>query len=63
MKESSRRPAQGGSRSQKRSRSPVPEEEPERGVKMMVFWSSRPESAPASLRQGKRKLVPCSIPG
>ena len=29
----------------------------------MVFWSSRPESAPASLRQGKRKLVPCSIPG
>ena len=29
----------------------------------MVFWSSRPESAPASLRQGKRKLVPCSKPG
>ena len=63
IKESSRSPAQVGSHSQKRSRSPVPEEEPERGVKTMVFWSSRPESAPASLRQGKRKLVPCSIPG
>ena len=63
VKESSRRPAQVGSRRQKRSRSSVPEEEPERGVKTMVFWSSKPESAPASLRQSKRKLVPCSILG
>ena len=63
VKESSRSPAQVGSRTHKMSRSPVLEEEPERGVKTMVFWSSIPESAPASLRQGKRKLVHCSIPG